>query len=92
MEQLVKTAKSEKKYDKLKPYLKELQEAATHDAKADLQTFKEEILMLLEQEIAGRYFYEKGLIESTFGKDPDVQEAISILNDPVRYASILNPN
>ena len=90
-EQLISTAKAEKKYEKLKPYLQELQEASKHDSEADLMTFKEEILMLLEQEIAGRYFYEKGLIESTFGKDPDVQEAISILNDPVRYASILNP-
>ena len=90
-EQLISTAKAEKKYEKLKPYLQELQEASKHDSEADLMTLKEEILMLLEQEIAGRYFYEKGLIESTFGKDPDVQEAISILNDPVRYASILNP-
>ena len=48
--------------------------------------------MLLEQEIAGRYFYEKGIIESTFGKDPDVQTAVSILNDTERYQSLLNPN
>lgn len=91
-EQLIKTAKSEKKYEKLKKHLDELQKASQHDSNEDLVTFKEEILMLLEQEIAGRYFYEKGIIESTFGKDPDVQKAIEILNDADLYASILNPN
>ena len=47
---------------------------------------------MLEQEIAGRYFFEKGMIESVFGKDDDVQAAIEILNDPARYQSILNPS
>ena len=90
--ELVNTAKKEKKYEELKKYLDQLEEVSKHDSNEDLVTFKEEILMLLEQEIAGRYFYERGIIESTFGKDPDVQTAIEILNDQERYASILNPN
>lgn len=88
-EQLIKTAKEEKKYDKLKSYLDNLQKASEHNAKEDLATFKNEIKNLLEQEIAGRYFFEKGLIEATFDKDADVQEAVAILNDPAKYASIL---
>lgn len=91
-EQLIETAKAEKKYAKLKKYLDELENASAHDRDDDLMTFKEEILMLLEQELAGRYFYEKGIIESTFGKDPDVQKAIEILNDPAQYQALLNPN
>lgn len=91
-EELIKTAKSEKKYSQLKKYLDELEKASMHNKEEDLITFKDEILMLLEQEVAGRYFYERGIIESTFGKDPDVQAAIQVLNDPSRYQSILNPN
>lgn len=89
---LIRIAKEEKKYDKLKSYFDNLEKATRHNKDQDLMTFKEEIKMLLEQEIAGRYFYEKGIIESTFGKDPDVQAAISVLNDPERYKSILNSN
>lgn len=91
-EQLIQTAKAEKKYTQLKKYLDDLEKASRHDKNQDLITFKEEIQMLLEQELAGRYFYEKGIIESTFGKDPDVQAAIDILNDPERYQTLLNPN
>ena len=89
---LIDIAKEEKKYGDLKSYFDNLEKAARHNKEKDLETFKEEIKMVLEQEIAGRYFYERGIIESTFGKDPDVQTAISVLNDPERYRSILNPN
>jgi carboxyl-terminal processing protease len=89
---LIKIAKEEKKYIKLKSYFDSLEKATRHNKEEDLDTFKEEIKMLLEQEIAGRYFYERGIIESTFGKDPDVQAAITILNDPSNYKSILKPN
>ena len=89
---LIDIAKEEKKYSQLKSYFDELELATKHNKERDLETFKEEIKMLLEQEIAGRYFYEKGIIESTFGRDPDVQAAISVLNDLEKYQSILNPN
>lgn len=89
---LIQIAKDEKKYDKLKSYFDDLEKATQHNKDKDVITFKEEITMLLEQEIAGRYFYEKGIIESTFGKDPDVQAAVRVLNDPERYQSILNAN
>ena len=91
-EELIKTAKSEKKYESLKKYLDELERVSSHNKEEDLITFKSEILMLLEQEIAGRYFFERGIIESTFGKDPDVQAAVDVLNNPERYQSILNSN
>ncbi len=89
---LIQIAKNEKKYDKLKSHFDDLEKATKHNKDKDVITFKEEITMLLEQEIAGRYFFEKGIIESTFGKDPDVQMAVKVLNDPERYQSILNAN
>ena len=92
MKNLSRIAKEEKKYSKLKSYFDNLEKATRHNKNEDLITFKEEIKMLLEQEIAGRYFYEKGIIESTFGKDPDVQAAISVLNDSVKYNFLLNPD
>jgi len=92
VEELVELAKAEKQYEGLKSTLQALGDASQSDRAKDLKSFKEEILMLLEQEIAGRYFFEKGIIESVFEKDEDVQTAIEILNDPARYQSILNPS
>ncbi len=89
---LIEIAKEEKKYTQLKSYFDKLEMATKPNKESDLETFKEEIVMLLEQEIAGRYFYERGIIESTFGKDPDVQAAVTVLNDPEKYQSILNSN
>ncbi|NQZ76989.1 MAG: PDZ domain-containing protein [Ekhidna sp.] len=88
--ELIALAKKEKRYDQLKNHFDRLEMATKPNMGEDLETFKEEIKMLLEQEIAGRYFFEKGMLESTFGKDPDVQMAVSVLNDPDRYQSILN--
>ncbi|MEO1255351.1 MAG: S41 family peptidase, partial [Bacteroidota bacterium] len=88
---LIEIAKEEKKYKALKNHFDNLEKATQHNKEKDLETFNKEIRMLLEQEIAGRYFFEKGIIESTFGKDPDVQAAIEVLNDPEKYQSLLNP-
>jgi carboxyl-terminal processing protease len=89
-EELIKTAKKEKEYESLKKYFDDLERASKHNKNQDLITFKDEIQMLLEQELAGRYFLERGIIESTFGKDPDVQMAVEVLNDPERYKKILS--
>ncbi|MEQ9405465.1 MAG: S41 family peptidase [Cyclobacteriaceae bacterium] len=92
VDKLIKTAMEEKTYGALKSEFDDLKKASRHNRNKDLITFKDEILMLLEQEIAGRYFLQTGLVESTFDKDPDVLEAVKVLRDKERYANILNRN
>lgn len=92
VDRLIKTAKEEKKYQELKGKFEDLKKTTLHNKNNDLTSFKAEIQMLLEQEIASRYFFQKGLVESTFDKDPDVLEAVKVLNDPERYAKLLNRN
>ncbi|MDE0472698.1 MAG: S41 family peptidase [Ekhidna sp.] len=92
VEELIKVAKMEKRYVTLRTTLDELVSTSQHNTAKDLITFKDEILTLLEQEIAGRYFFEKGIIEAALEKDDDVRTAIQILNDPIRYNAILNSN
>lgn len=92
VERLITTAKEEKKYEEFKDKLEDLKKTTLHNKNTDLVSFKEEIQMLLEQEIASRYFFQKGLVESTFDKDPDVLEAVKVLRDPERYAKLLNRN
>lgn len=92
VERLIRTAKEEKKYEELKGKFEDLKKTTVHNKNSDLSNFKEEIQMLLEQEIASRYFFQKGLVESTFDKDPDILEAVKVLRDPERYAKLLNRN
>ncbi|MEL7145647.1 MAG: peptidase S41, partial [Bacteroidota bacterium] len=55
----------------------------------DLYTYEEEIRHLLEQDIASRYYLEKGLIEVSFQNDSDVQAALALFADPSRYQKLL---
>ncbi len=56
----------------------------------DLVKFKDQIITLLEDEIVGRYYFQKGRIQHSLVKDPFITESIKILNDLSRYNQILN--
>ena len=64
--------------------------AAINEVKQDeLRDKKVEIKSLLEQEILKRYFYREGLYEYQVVNNPEILEALAVLNDPQRYAKIL---
>lgn len=59
-------------------------------AKSDeLQASKMQISEEIEKEIVSRYYFQKGKVQLTLDKDPEVKEAISILKDSNRYKKIL---
>jgi carboxyl-terminal processing protease len=89
IEKLIASAKQEKYYQDIEQQILDLKRETLHNKDQDLITFKPEIKKLLEQEIAGRYYFQSGMIESTFDQDREVIEAIKILNDSERYQSIL---
>ncbi|MBX2845819.1 MAG: S41 family peptidase, partial [Saprospiraceae bacterium] len=55
----------------------------------DLDKYKDEILFLLEREIAGRYYYRAGREENSLDNDKEVQKALDVLANSTQYASIL---
>lgn len=57
-----------------------------------IKAHQEEIVDLIEKEIAGRYFYQEGKVRIGLRNDEEVQEAIRLLNDPNRYETILSNN
>jgi carboxyl-terminal processing protease len=57
-----------------------------------LEANKSEIIHLLEMDIIGRYHYEKGRKQLNLRKDPEVEAAIALIKDPVRYKRILTKN
>ena len=60
--------------------------------KSDLKKFKSQIKGFLEIEIASRYFFQIGKIESSLGNDFFVDEAVEILTNKERYTSVLSGN
>ncbi len=45
---------------------------------------------IIEKEIAGRYYYQRGQVQMGLRNDKEVQEAIAVLNDRARYDAILS--
>ena len=55
----------------------------------DLDTFREEIQQMLEEEIVGRYYYHEGRIEQQIEEDPQLQKALSVISNPIQVKGIL---
>ncbi|WP_020600136.1 S41 family peptidase [Spirosoma panaciterrae] len=83
------SAKKEKYFDQIQDQLKSLKTKMSHSKDADLNTFKTEIRTLLEQEIAGHYYLQKGIKEASFATDPELKAALDLFKDMGRYQSIL---
>ena len=89
---LIEKAKKEKVYEQVKKQIDDLKKHTKSYPKKDLGLFKDEIKRVLALSIISRYFYQKGVIESSFQYDQVVQSAISLLNDQDRYSEILQRN
>lgn len=91
LNELKEIAKAEKYFDIAADEIAALQKKLAHDRNKDLEVFKEEIKQLIAEEISGRYYYQKGRMETLINKDSAVIEAIQILQDTARYNGILRP-
>ncbi len=83
------SAKKEKYFDQIQDQLKSLKTKMSHSKDADLNTFKTELKPLLEQEIAGHYYLQKGIKEASFATDPEMKAALDLFKDMGRYGTIL---
>lgn len=69
-----------------------LEKKLDHNLAADLERFKEDIKPLLAAEIIKRPYYQRGVIIQQLKNDPDVNEAVAVLSDSVRYHQLLTPS
>lgn len=89
LEEYKNAAIKEKYFDAIKTDYEKLKNSLKHDKQSDLVKFKEEISGLLESEIATRYYYQKGKIESTLKRDKDIKKAVEVLNNTSQYNTAL---
>jgi carboxyl-terminal processing protease len=89
MKDLKETAQKEEYWDAIQPDFDKLQSEMKHDKDQDLIKFKSEIEDMLEQEIASRYYYQDGRIQSSLNNDDEVKKAVEVLSNTDLYTKTL---
>ena len=69
---------------------KALEKKLNHNLDRDLDYFAKPIKEYISQEIVTRYFYQRGAVMERLKDDIDLEEAIKVLQNPVRYREILS--
>jgi carboxyl-terminal processing protease len=87
---ITEEAKRQRTYNELRPHLEQLKAKLDESRRNDLQTFKDQIKSMIEEDIAAHYYLERGSTEVGFKRDEDVRKSIEVLNDPISYKKILN--
>lgn len=89
LKQLEDAAKRDKYYAHAEKELGQLKKQLSHDKKKDLVLFKDEIKSYLEDELIGRYHYQRGKIERSLITDPQVQQALKLAEDQKKAEELL---
>lgn len=82
-------ALAEKEHLPLDADLEALERKIQNAKKEELTRYKDRILHEIEQEIVGRYYFQRGKVRKNLVNDPEVKEAVRLLNDRPRYNAIL---
>ena len=89
-DELVKAAKFEGYYDDAKAEFEALKAKIDHhDVARDLDVHRQEIQMLLEQDIVSAYYYHGGQLQVGLRTDKTIAEAERILTEDGTYKSVL---
>lgn len=89
LEALKDAATEEKYFDAVKGQYEAIKKKLEHDKEQDIIKNKEEIITVLENEIAGRYYYAYGKVKKSYQNDPEVAKAIELINDTKQYSELL---
>jgi carboxyl-terminal processing protease len=89
IEALEKISKDEKYYDGLQSKIDNLKKRLKGVRDSYLIDYKEEVKILLEEQIVSRYYLHPGSVEASLGHDLTVQTAAEALKDEARYNKLL---
>jgi len=82
-------ATKEKQFDQIQTEYDVLKTKLLNSKKNDLQIHKAEIKQALENEIASRYYFDKGRYEANFKYDTELAQAVKTMQDKTQLAAIL---
>ncbi|HLP20871.1 MAG TPA: hypothetical protein VK174_11250, partial [Chitinophagales bacterium] len=89
LEALKEAATDEKYFDAVKAQYDAIKQKIARDKEQDIVKNKAEIITVLENEIAGRYYYAYGKVKKSYQNDPEVAKAIELITNPQQYTEIL---
>ncbi len=90
LDELKKNAKEENYLAALKNDIEGLKSKIAHNKLDDVEKNKEEIISVLEEEVAARYYLQAGRIRQSLQQDKEFDKAVEILNDSIYYYGLLN--
>ena len=89
LEKIKSELEKKQHFDELKTEFNALNNKLISQSSTYFEQNKTDIKRLLEHEIIGRYYFQKGQSVFGFRSDEVVTKSVNILNDPVQYKSIL---
>jgi carboxyl-terminal processing protease len=57
--------------------------------KSDLEKHKEEIIGMIEKEVVGRFYFQRGQIKTSLRNDAEIKEAVKLFNDKALFKKAL---
>lgn len=91
LKSLKEIAEFEGYMDGAKEEFKALEQKLNHNLDRDLDYFAKPIKEQIAEEIATRYFYQRGAAMQRLKDDDDLRKAIEVLSDEAKYKQILQP-
>ncbi|MBK6611452.1 MAG: PDZ domain-containing protein [Sphingobacteriales bacterium] len=89
IEKLRTSAKEEQYYSAISETLQGIESKIKTHKNTELNKYKNEIKQLLRQEIASRYYYQTGKIETSLDYDENIKKAISLIQNNAEYSKYL---
>ena len=84
----LKKAAEEDRFADLKVQFEKLEQELKDDTQTNLETYREQVIQTINNDIVLRHGYQAGVIEHTLPTDADVKRALEILGNPAEYARI----
>jgi len=90
LSKLIEIAKEEKTYSDIENEIISLQRKLEHNLDRDLHKFEKEITILLQIDLASRFFYQEGEIQQMLRYDSQLSQAVGLVVNQQKMNEILN--
>ena len=84
----LKKAAEEDRFADLEERFTKLEEELKDDTQTNLETYRQQVIQAINNDIVLRHGYQAGVIEHALSSDADVKRALEILETPAEYARI----
>lgn len=90
LERLKSSATKENYFDAISEQYEAMRTKLLHDKQEDLVKYRDELSLILKDEIVARYYYQTGRIVASLSDDPEILKAIETLQGTSTYLAILD--